>query len=94
MSNLTKPRERRSRAIQLAAGKQQIMRLRDVEAITTLARSTIYRLLRLEQFPRPIRLGARASGWRSADIERWLTERHSSSGAKKSEDLSKQGGPQ
>lgn len=49
----------------------------EVEAITGLSRSTLYAQMKDGTFPRPIRLGARAVGWRKSDIEKWLSERES-----------------
>ena len=40
-----------------------------------LSHSTIWRLVRAGNFPRPIQLSERAKGWRAADIETWLAER-------------------
>ena len=53
-----------------------ILRLADLEDYICLGRSAIYKLLQEdEQFPRQIRLTARAVGWRRADIDRWLESR-------------------
>ncbi|MFV1878388.1 helix-turn-helix transcriptional regulator [Nioella sp.] len=46
-----------------------------VEHLTGLSRSSIYELMELEQFPRPIRIGRRAVAWRESDIEAWLESR-------------------
>jgi prophage regulatory protein len=54
---------------------EQILRLRDVTALTRLGRSTIYRLAQHGQFPRPVALTQRASGWRRSEIEEWLNSR-------------------
>ena len=53
---------------------QQILRRPDLETKLGLSRSTIYALMSKGQFPRPIKLGCRAVGWRSNDIEKWLSE--------------------
>lgn len=47
------------------------LRLQAVIRVTGLSRSTLYRLIADEQFPRPVRLGPRAVAWRHADIEAW-----------------------
>ena len=47
------------------------LRLQAVIRITGLSRSTLYRLIADEQFPRPVRLGPRAVAWRREDIEAW-----------------------
>ncbi|MBW9105087.1 helix-turn-helix transcriptional regulator [Paraburkholderia phenoliruptrix] len=49
-----------------------ILRRRQVEIEVGLKRSTIYQRIQEGTFPRPIRLGERAVGWRAADIERFL----------------------
>ena len=49
-----------------------ILRRTDVEKRCGLSRSTIYQLMTEGRFPRPVRLGKRAVGWRESDIARWL----------------------
>ena len=49
-----------------------ILRMRDVIRMTGLSRSTIYLLIDRGEFPKQIRLGARAVGWREADVLAWL----------------------
>lgn len=46
-----------------------------VEALTGLARSTIYHLMSRGQFPRPVRLSVRAVAWRESDVTAWLASR-------------------
>ena len=48
-----------------------LLRMRAVTRLTGLGRSTIYRLVALDQFPSPVRLAKRAVAWRRSDIERW-----------------------
>lgn len=55
----------------------QIHRLMSVKSLTGLSRSTIYRLIAEGNFPKPIKLGARASGWRQSEIEAWIDSRSS-----------------
>jgi prophage regulatory protein len=52
-----------------------ILRRKQVEARTGLARSTIYLRIAQGTFPRPVSLGARAVGWSSDDIDQWIAER-------------------
>ena len=47
------------------------LRLQAVIRVTGLSRSTLYRLIANEQFPRPVRLGPRAVAWRRTDVEAW-----------------------
>jgi prophage regulatory protein len=54
---------------------ERILRRPDVEARTGLSRSTIYLLMSRGDFPKPIRLSARAVGWPEAAISEWLQSR-------------------
>jgi len=53
----------------------RILRTPDVATRTGLSRSTLMRLQRLGQFPRPYRLGLRAVGWNEAEVQAWLDSR-------------------
>ena len=53
----------------------KILRRPAVEAATGLSRSTIYQMMSTGLFPKPIRLGPRAVGWRESDLSAWLEER-------------------
>ena len=52
-----------------------IVRLGGVLAATGLSKSTVYAQIAAGVFPKPIRLGPRAVGWRRADIEDWIASR-------------------
>ena len=52
-----------------------VFRRPDVERITGLSRSTLYAMIAEGEFPKPIKLGKRAVGWREADIAGWLESR-------------------
>lgn len=52
-----------------------ILRLPEVKNITGLSRSSIYSFIQKRTFPAPVKLGERAVGWRSADIQAWLDSR-------------------
>lgn len=49
-----------------------ILRRRQVEARTGLARSTLYDRIRAGTFPAPISLGAKAVGWVEAEVDAWI----------------------
>ena len=53
-----------------------ILRFPQVIAITGLARSTIYAKLAddNDNFPRPIRLGARSVGFLATEVDDWIAE--------------------
>jgi prophage regulatory protein len=54
---------------------KRMIRLPEVRRTVALSRSEIYRLVSLQKFPAPIRLGARAVGWLESDIQEWLQRR-------------------
>ena len=49
-----------------------ILRMAAVCQLTKLGKSTVYRKLAEGTFPPPVRLGARAVGWKTRDIVAWL----------------------
>ena len=54
---------------------QEIIRRKQLETRIGLACSTIYAMMARGDFPRPIKIGRWAVGWRSEDVERWLKSR-------------------
>ena len=52
-----------------------ILRRPEVEARTGLSRSTIYAAMTEGDFPRPVKLGARAVGWFESEIADWIASR-------------------
>ena len=53
----------------------KIFRMPDVSGVTGLKSSTIYKLVRNKEFPPPIKLTSRSSGWLSHEVDRWLESR-------------------
>lgn len=51
------------------------LRLAQVRATTGLATSTLYRLMKHGQFPRPVQLGPNSVGWNERDIAAWCKTR-------------------
>jgi len=60
-----------------------LLRLPEVKAHTGLSRSELYRRIAKGAFPAPVKIGARASAWSSAEVERWKAERIAERDAKK-----------
>ena len=58
----------------------RLLRRRQVEKITGLSRSSIYRLMQDGEFPRPVKVGPAAVRWRASDITAWLESRPVSTG--------------
>ncbi|MFG6648667.1 helix-turn-helix transcriptional regulator [Sulfitobacter sp. 1A10445] len=53
----------------------KILRCRDVQEVTGLSRSTIYRMMDRDDFPKATKLGVRAIGWRQSAVADWIQER-------------------
>ena len=54
---------------------QRLLRRRQVEELTAMSRSSIYRAMMEGNFPRPVRVGPAAVRWRASDITAWLESR-------------------
>jgi len=57
------------------AVEHRILRRTEVEAKTGFKRAHIYNLMKRGQFPQALRLGVRAVGWDSVEIDEWIVER-------------------
>ncbi len=53
---------------------EKLLNLREVCELTGLGKSTIYELMQVDRFPRPIRIGFRAVRWRQADLRGFIEE--------------------
>jgi prophage regulatory protein len=45
---------------------------REVERLTSLRKTTIYRLIKEGKFPKPLRISSMRVAWRMVDIESWV----------------------
>jgi prophage regulatory protein len=54
---------------------KQVLRRRAVEAKTGHSTSTIYEKMAAGDFPRPIKLGARAVGWLEEEVDYYIEQR-------------------
>ena len=54
---------------------EEILRISDVVKATRLSRSSIYLLLKDNDFPPPKRLGKKVIFWTETEIQRWLENR-------------------
>lgn len=50
----------------------RIIRLKEVMDLTGLARSTIYKFVSVDLFPKPISLGDRCVGWLESEVYDWI----------------------
>lgn len=55
--------------------ERHIMRRDEVERKTGFKRAHIYNLMKEGKFPQAKRIGLRAVGWDSLEIEQWVAER-------------------
>jgi len=55
--------------------EHRILRLNEVEAKTGFKRAHLYSLMQKGEFPQTVRLGIRAVGWDSVEVEQWVRER-------------------
>jgi prophage regulatory protein len=66
-------------SLSLAAAQQpverHIMRRDEVERKTGFKRAHIYNLMKDGKFPKARRIGMRAVGWDSQEIEQWIADR-------------------
>lgn len=58
---------------------EQILKMPEVIRATGLARSTIYKLISENRFPKQIKLTSFSSGWLQSEIEAWIADRISAS---------------
>jgi prophage regulatory protein len=54
---------------------EKFLRLPSVRQRIPYSRATIYRLIALGEFPRPVSLGARAVAWRESEVDAWMQSR-------------------
>ena len=57
------------------AAEHRILRRTEVEAKTGFKRAHIYSLMKEGKLPKALRLGVRAVGWDSVEIEQWIADR-------------------
>lgn len=78
MSDLANQPERKTKTYITQSGQQRTVTARPASSgITGFSAKHIYHLIRIAQFPAPIKIG-RASLWRISDINAWLDSHISS----------------
>jgi prophage regulatory protein len=60
---------------QQAQARARILRRPEVEQRTGLSRSAIYAAMAAGDFPKPLRLTAKAVGWLDSSIDSWISSR-------------------
>jgi len=65
--------------MKIVSATEQLLRRPEVERLTGLPCSTLYRLMAAGQFPKQIRIaagsGARAVAWRASAVQEWIETR-------------------
>lgn len=59
----------------IAASPTRLLRLKEVQHRVGLGRSTIYRWMSEDAFPKPVHLGGHAVAWSEREIEDWIQAR-------------------
>ena len=52
-----------------------LLRRKQVHALTGLARSTLYKLISIGDFPAPVKITGKAVAWPSTAVETWIASR-------------------
>lgn len=58
----------------------RIMRMSEVLKVTGYSRASIYAQMRAGQFPKNVKLGKRAVGWSSLEVQGWVEEKLAAGG--------------
>lgn len=53
----------------------RFIRLKEVLALTSLARSTVYKYIAQGLFPKPVSLGGKSVAWVESEIQAWIQAR-------------------
>ncbi|AOE83086.1 helix-turn-helix transcriptional regulator [Pseudomonas sp. TCU-HL1] len=53
----------------------KVIRLQQVMEMTGLGRSTVYKYVSENWFPKPIPLGGRSVGWLESEVDEWILDR-------------------
>lgn len=57
--------------------RQSIIRINQVEELTGVPRSTLYKWIKKGAFPAQLRLGPRSVGWNVQTVNEWIEQRQS-----------------
>lgn len=52
-----------------------MLKRKQVEAMTSLPRSSLYAKMQAEDFPRPVKIGSRSVRWIQTDVIAWINSR-------------------
>lgn len=63
---------RNSQPLHVLQLEDALLRMRLVNQATGLSPATVYRKVAAGEFPEPVRLGARCTRWKAADVRAWI----------------------
>jgi len=72
---LERLRQQEIRRRQVQSIHDRILRDDEVRERTGISRTTRWRLIKVEKFPKPVKLTEHAIGWRESSIDAWLASR-------------------
>ena len=55
--------------------KETLLRIKSVQDLTGLRKSSLYANVKDGSFPSPVRIGKRAVAWKSSDVDQWIKTR-------------------
>lgn len=67
-----RPNRDRTQPLSAASLPDALLKMNTVCAVTGLSPSSIYRKTATGEFVTPVRLGARCTRWRAADVRNWM----------------------
>jgi prophage regulatory protein len=76
-------------AVKMNSENRELISLDEVGRIVALGKSEIYQQVKLENFPKPIKLSARCSRWVRSEVLNWVEQRLSDRDAGKTDLLRK-----
>lgn len=53
----------------------KLIKLKQVMECTGLARSTVYKFMAENQFPKPVKLGVRMVAWVESEVQEWMQQK-------------------
>lgn len=54
---------------------ERLLKIAEVERLTSLNRSDIYKRIKNDEFPKNVKTSIRAVAWIESEIEKWIQER-------------------
>ncbi|MHB1285186.1 MAG: helix-turn-helix transcriptional regulator [Leptospirillum sp.] len=56
---------------------EKILKIHQVVEIVGISRSSVYNMVQRNDFPKPLKLGSRSSGWLKSEVDAWIESRAS-----------------